>query len=70
LGSLFLAMVGLRLAAALQPPRAPSEPARAADGDLPVYTVIVALYREARVLPQLVSALQKIDYPVLGSKLT
>ncbi len=63
LGPLFLAMVGLRLAAALQPPRAPSEPARAADGDLPVYTVIVALYREARVLPQLVSALQKIDYP-------
>jgi hypothetical protein len=63
LGPLFLAMVGLRLAATLQPPGAVHEPARAADGDLPVYTVIVALYREARVLPQLVAALQKIDYP-------
>lgn len=30
---------------------------------LPVYTVLVALYREAPVIPQLIEALRSIDYP-------
>lgn len=33
------------------------------DHDLPVYTVIVAMYREERVVESLVQALDKIDYP-------
>ncbi len=33
------------------------------DSELPRYTVLVALYRESRVLPQLVSALKALDYP-------
>ncbi|WP_088342624.1 MULTISPECIES: glycosyltransferase [Rhodomicrobium] len=31
--------------------------------ELPRYTVLVAMYREARVLPQLVAALEALDYP-------
>lgn len=34
-----------------------------ADADLPVYTVFVPLFREHRVLPGLVRALTRIDYP-------
>ena len=33
------------------------------DGDLPVYTLVVPLFREAGVLPALVRALDAIDYP-------
>jgi cellulose synthase/poly-beta-1,6-N-acetylglucosamine synthase-like glycosyltransferase len=36
---------------------------RADERDLPVYTVIVPLFREARVLPRLLEALGNIDYP-------
>jgi hypothetical protein len=37
--------------------------ARIPDADLPIYTVLVALYREAKVLPALVDGLTKLDYP-------
>jgi hypothetical protein len=33
------------------------------DRSLPLYTVLVPLYREARVVPRLVLALQALDYP-------
>ena len=33
------------------------------DRDLPVYTAIVALYREQRVVPALIKALRALDYP-------
>jgi cellulose synthase/poly-beta-1,6-N-acetylglucosamine synthase-like glycosyltransferase len=33
------------------------------DRDLPVYTVLVPMYREARVLPLLAKALKGLDYP-------
>lgn len=33
------------------------------DADLPVYTLLVPLYREAAVLPSLVAALKRLDYP-------
>lgn len=33
------------------------------DDDLPRYTVLVALYEEARILPQLVKALAALEYP-------
>ena len=58
-------MVTLRLAAAREP--IPTEPAqrssRAEDRDLPVYTLILALYREQRVLTRLIAALTALDYP-------
>lgn len=33
------------------------------DADLPIYTIIVPLYKEANVLPLLAQALGKLDYP-------
>lgn len=61
----FLGSTTLRLAAVLEAvPTGPgSEPPRTADRDLPVYTVLVALYQEARVVPKLIGALSAIDYP-------
>ena len=35
----------------------------AVDSDLPVYTILVPLYREAAVLPHLIRALERLDYP-------
>ncbi len=60
----FLACVGLRFAALAsfgpQPVRKlPSVLA----ADLPVYSVLVALHREAEVVPQLLAALQRIEWP-------
>ena len=34
------------------------------DAELPVYTVLVPLYREAAVVPGLIAALERLDYPV------
>jgi cellulose synthase/poly-beta-1,6-N-acetylglucosamine synthase-like glycosyltransferase len=39
------------------------EAARPSDGALPVYTVLVPLFREAPVVPHLLRALATIDYP-------
>ena len=60
----FLACVGLRFAALLSagPQRSQRAPAVSA-ADLPVYSVLVALYHEAEVVPELVAALEKIDWP-------
>ncbi|MXQ13765.1 glycosyltransferase [Microvirga makkahensis] len=62
---LFLCIVVLRLAASLlrNPLHPPLSPERADDASLPVYTVIVALYREKRVASRLVAALDRLDYP-------
>jgi cellulose synthase/poly-beta-1,6-N-acetylglucosamine synthase-like glycosyltransferase len=68
LSLMFLIVSILRVAAAIyavyrcvvrrrQPER------RLSDTELPHYTVLVALYRETRVLPQLVEALAALDYP-------
>lgn len=65
LSPLFLCLVVLRLAAALLPnPVAPDiQPPRMEDRALPIYTIIVALYREKRVVSRLVAALSQLDYP-------
>ena len=42
---------------------APEELAALDERDLPVYTVLVPLYREAEVLPTLVAAIDDLDYP-------
>ena len=65
IGLLFLyvaAVSALRLAAALIPPAWSPRRALAA-GELPAITVIVALYREAKVVPGLAASLSRLDYP-------
>ena len=64
LGAVMLAGVLLRLfasAASCDAPPPPSPPL--ADADLPVYTLIVPLYREAEVAAKLARALDGLDYP-------
>ena len=39
-----------------------ASPARA-DYELPIYTLLVPLYREAHMLPRLVASLSRLDYP-------
>ena len=61
----FLLAVGVRLVATAASPAA-SGPRRRAGGpeaSLPVYTVVVPLFREAREVVRLVAALDRIDYP-------
>jgi len=41
----------------------PAELAELREEDLPPYTVLVPLYKEAAVLPGLLAALQRLDYP-------
>jgi len=67
LGLFFLAVLGLRaisiplgIAARQDQWHAPDLPD---DASLPVYTVLVPLYREAEVLPLLAKALRALDYP-------
>ena len=62
---LFLGMTTLRLAAlAIPAPVAPDASVTPlADADLPVYTVLVPLHREAAVVPRLIRALAALDYP-------
>lgn len=63
--AIFFGMVLVRLGAARE--RIPTKPVRPlrreADGELPVYTLIVPLRRERRVLARLIRALAAIDYP-------
>ena len=59
----FIAAIGLRLAAALIPQPPMPQWARLPDAELPVYTIIAALYHEARSVPQLLRALDALDYP-------
>lgn len=65
LGLAFLGSTALRLAAVLEyvPVAPPRPPPRIPDRDLPVYTILVALHREARIVPKLVRAVAALDYP-------
>jgi len=61
---LFLAMTTFRLAAPVIAAPVTAEPADLlADAELPVYTVLVALHREAAVVPRLIRGLAALDYP-------
>lgn len=56
-------LIALRGAGAVLSPR--WAPRRAlSDRELPVITILAPVYREARVLPQLLRSLSRIDYPV------
>ena len=65
LGPLFLVLATLRMAAVFEPEArlATGKNALLSDADLPVYTVLVPLYRETGILPQLIGALAALDYP-------
>lgn len=68
LALLFVPLIGFRLLAAhgllvsLGDDDRSRQP-RASDRELPIYTLLVPLYREAHMLPQLVRALSRLDYP-------
>lgn len=65
-GVVFLAVCGIRLLGLL--PAGPThKPPQLNDAELPVYSVLVPLFRETRVLDQLIEALCRLDYPALGS---
>jgi len=59
----FLLFNSLRLAGALAPRTRVTHHARLTDGQLPVYSILVALYREGRSVPGLLRALGALDYP-------
>lgn len=68
-GLFFAGVIALRLLLAVialagsmrRQPAQRTEPV--ADADLPIYTVLVPLYREAAAVPGLVRALSRLDYP-------
>ncbi len=59
---LFLASIVLRSAAAVAREDA-VRPRMLSDDELPIYTVVVAVYREADVIEDLIRALDALDYP-------
>ncbi len=61
-GLVFSAAILLRLVAGLYPVRHRPDPPLS-DNDLPRLSVIIALYREAAVVPRLIAALDALDYP-------
>ena len=62
--AIFLAAAALRLSSALYKQQAPEPPPRGNDQELPIYTIICALYREEKVVGKLVAALRALDYPI------
>jgi glycosyltransferase XagB len=66
LGFLFIALANIRIAACgvRAPIRPPTAIVRRADMDLPVYTLVVPLYREASVARALCRSLMQLDYPL------
>jgi len=62
LALIFLAWAALRMIGAVTRWR-PWHVLRLRSGELPVYTIIVALYDEASAVPSLVAVLRELDYP-------
>ncbi|MEN3212886.1 glycosyltransferase [Methylorubrum populi] len=67
---LMLALLTFRLAAAamgatemMRREVSPTQSVLLTDEALPTYTILVALYREAKVVPRLLGALRRLDYP-------
>ncbi|MBS0246853.1 MAG: glycosyltransferase [Proteobacteria bacterium] len=63
LSTVFLAWLGLRLVGAFLGPAPPSRSRPLSDRDLPVYSVIAAIYREATSVGGLLAAFERLDYP-------
>ena len=64
LALLFLAWLALRFAAALTPQPRPAPLPTQNDRDVPIYTIIAALYRESRSVSDLLRAIARLDYPL------
>lgn len=63
-GLFFLSVIALRILCLLPPiRRQPGPKVDLTDHDLPVYSVLVPLFRETSVLGQLLTALTSLDYP-------
>ena len=62
--AIFLTAAALRLSSALYTHPAPRRPLRIDDKELPIYTIICALYREETVICNLVAAIRALDYPI------
>jgi len=63
LAAVFLAWLALRLTGVFVGAPRRRRPPRTPDRDLPVYSLIVALYREAASIDDLLAALERLDYP-------
>ena len=63
LALIFLGWSGLRVIAMLLSSTPHFPHPRRGDDDLPLYSIIVAIYREARSAPGLIAALTSLDYP-------
>jgi cellulose synthase/poly-beta-1,6-N-acetylglucosamine synthase-like glycosyltransferase len=63
LAGAFLAGIVLRLCASWSSIRASDREVAIEEAQLPVYTVVIALYREAAVARQLSRAIDRLDYP-------
>jgi glycosyltransferase XagB len=61
--SLFLAAAAMRLFSVAFAGRGSELPFRIGDDELPIYTIICPLYREANVVSNLVAAIRALDYP-------
>lgn len=59
----FLAFIALRLVASVLPRPLPKRLPRLKDAELPSYTILVALYREASSVASLIEAFNELDYP-------
>ncbi len=69
LALVFIPVIALRIVtlgdlARPKPKRPSGSGSRIPDAELPIYTILVALFREAKVLPALLRGLTTLDYPV------
>ncbi len=62
--AIFLAAAALRLSSAMYKQPIPEPSPRIDDRELPIYTIICALYREEKVIDKLVRAIRALDYPI------
>lgn len=61
--AVFLGAAALRLAAVAFEGQGPRRVTRSGDHNLPIYTIICPLYREANVVNDLIGAIRSLDYP-------
>ena len=67
LGLVFLAWTALRLLGTLSLRKTRHGAKPVADRQLPTYTIVIALYREAAAVQGLVASLRKLHYPIESS---
>jgi hypothetical protein len=70
LAAVFIAWLALRVCSAFIDMRTSDSPVDVSDEGLPVYTIMAALYKEAASVDGLLRAIERLDYPALGSKCT